>query len=29
MYDGDWQNDKMEGRGVFITKDGKKYDVEC
>lgn len=22
-------NDKMEGKGVFVTREGRSYDVEC
>jgi hypothetical protein len=22
-------NDKMEGKGVFVTREGRSYDVDC
>ena len=25
-YEGDWNNNKKEGKGVFIWPDGKKYE---
>jgi len=24
-YDGDWRDNKMEGKGLFTWKDGRKY----
>lgn len=26
MYEGDWQNDKIEGKGVYIFESKEKYE---
>ena len=28
MYEGEWKNNKMHGKGIFTWKDGRRYEGE-
>lgn len=28
MYEGEWKNNKMHGKGIFTWRDGRRYEGE-